>query len=139
MVMWCAGKLGNCNIGKATEVMPANPNELKRFHLTCIYCRWRRTYLGKYKKPKRWITYTYLNHSVTYLTSAYKHGGYVYRLSNGGKLKITIYFTLKIDPRGHFTPLRCAAIVTLDKLIKLCRTKKPFVEIAEFISNYPTW
>jgi hypothetical protein len=135
----CAGKLCGCNIGKATPVMKANPNELKRFHFTCVYCRWRRKYFAHYVTPKYWIRYTYLNHGVTYFTYAYRHDGYVYRASNGAKLKVTMYFTLEIDPRGHFVKARCAAIILIDKLIKLLHMKKPFVEIAEFLANYPTW
>ena len=137
--MWCAGKLGGCNIGEATEIMQANPDELKRFHLTCLYCRWRRSYLGKYVKPAYWIKYTYLNHSVTYRTKTHRCNGKIYTLSNGGYLMVQMYFTLHIDPRGHFTRLRCAAIVTLDKMVKLFHCKKPFVEIAELLSNYPVW
>jgi len=52
---------------------------------------------------------------------------------------VNIYFSLQIDPRGHFTKIRCAAIVTLDKMIKLFKRKKPFVEFAEFLANYPVW
>jgi len=136
---WCAGKLGNCTIGKASSVDPANPAELKRFHFTCLYCRWRRRYLGKFQSPKYWIHYTYLNHTVTHYTREYISGGKAYTLSNGGLLRVEIAFTLLIDPRGHFTRARCACIQVLDKMIKLFHSKKPFVEFAEFFANYPTW
>jgi hypothetical protein len=135
----CAGKLGNCNIGKSTAVMKANPSELKHFHFTCLYCRWRRALKGKWTNPAFIVKYTYRNHQVTYLTKEYVVGNLAYYASDGSPLQVTLNYTLEIDPRGHFTNLRYAAIIILDKMIKLFRWKKPFVEFAEFLSNYPTW
>ena len=119
--------------------MPANPRALQRFHFTCLYCRWRRKWRGKYCKPSFWIKYTYRNHNITYFTKEHRVGGAVFYTNNGTPLKVMLNFTLLIDPRGHFTAWRCATIITLDKMIRMFKRKRPFVEIAEFFANYPTW
>lgn len=102
--LWCAGKLGNC------------PQGLTRFRFTCLYCRWRRRYYGKFVTPSYWIEYM--------LTA---------RAWNPVRI-------LKIDPRGHFTMLRCSVIVALDKIMRRCTwLEKPLLEFCEFLSNYPTF
>lgn len=46
---------------------------------------------------------------------------------------------LKIDPRGHFTMLRCAGIKVLDRIMQWVGYRKPFAEFCEFLAVYPTW
>lgn len=110
---------------------------IKRFHVpTCLFCRWRRERMGKWIKPAYFIDYVYLSMDWLY-------GPLV--ASVNGKHFILGYqqvpTTLKIDPRGHFTMLRCSAIVALDKLaykLKL-RNNHRLANICEFIACYPTW
>lgn len=124
--MWCAGRLGKCP-----------KDELFRFHLTCLYCRWRRAYLGKWTKPKYWIEYTYRSlYKIEYLQRVTR-GGFEYTARNGAPLKVISYSNVLIDPRGRFLKLRIAAILTIDKLMKLTGIGKPLVEACEFLANYP--
>jgi len=47
---------------------------------------------------------------------------------------------VKVDPRGHFTMLRCSFIICLVKIIgRFRRAKKPLQEFCEVLANYPTW
>jgi hypothetical protein len=47
--------------------------------------------------------------------------------------------TLMIDPRGHFTRLRCACIVWLDRVALKAKWMIPRIANAcEFLANYPT-
>lgn len=116
--LWCAGIL--C------------PHlELKRFHFTCLYCRWRRKHVGKWTVPPYWIDYTLLWAVERYAV-----------FNRQGKLVAfqDRWQAVKIDPRGHFTMLRCASIVLMDKVMKRFRwTRKPLMEFAEFLANYPTF
>ena len=123
--MWCGGILCKENIN--------------RFHLTCLYCRWRRASIGKYRKPPYWITYTYLSQSQTLLVDSFKDGynKLEYYREDGGKISLTEHFTLRIDPRGYFTSIRCAAIMVIDKIMKRFSLGKPFVELCELLANYP--
>ena len=53
---------------------------------------------------------------------------------------LTQWQTLKIDPRGHFTMLRCSFILCLVKVMARCRhLGKPLMQFCEFAANYPTW
>lgn len=116
--LWCAGKL--C----------PHP-ELKRFHFTCLYCRPRRRHLGKWTRPPRWINYT----------NPWKveHFAFLDK-QNHPQSYVTMWHTIEIDPRGHFTMLRCAIIVALDKIMnRFRRTEKPLMEFCEFFANYPIW
>lgn len=63
--------------------------------------------------------------------------GVFYRSSDGGKLTQKHYFTLRIDPRGRFTQLRCCAVIVFDKIMKLTKIGKPIVEVCEMLANYP--
>jgi len=71
---------------------------------------------------------------------------------NGEKVNVLVpgeIQFLQIDPRGHFTLLRCSAIMVFDRLLKKVlgwkflkrfrQLRKPWVEFAEFCANYPTW
>lgn len=66
-----------------------------------------------------------------------------YRVEGDGKLTpvriITMPTLLRIDPRGHFTMLRCSAIVALDKLaLKLGLYNNHLIaNLCEFLANYP--
>jgi hypothetical protein len=58
----------------------------------------------------------------------------------GLKRTVTKWWTVNIDPRGHFTRFRFAAIVTFDKILKRFPCfEKPLVEFCMFLSCYPTF
>ena len=136
--MWCAGRLGNCPECVGT-----------RFHMTCLYCRWRRRHIGKFTDPKYWIKYTYLSWYRVSIVKKYVCDGKEYSRADGGYLRIQKNITLLIDPRGRFLRFRCAAIILIDKL--MCRfgvskktrytvlrdMRKPWAELCEFFANYP--
>lgn len=125
----CAGKLGNC-----PDVASARP----RF--TCLYCRWRRREYKNFIDPPFWITYTYKSIIQTHLVRGYMKNGLLFEARDGRPLKVTTYKTLKIDPRGHFTGLRCATIIVLDLVMTALHIHvKPLVELCEFMSCYPTF
>lgn len=131
--LWCAGRLKDC------------PKNVNRFRFSCLSCRLRRKYYGKYSEPSYHIKYTYKNIVRHFLVDYYVNGGYAYRSLSGRKLYVRRHYHVLIDPRGHFTRFRCAAIQVLDNLLGLTRWKqffgnnKPLVEFAEFLANYPTW
>lgn len=126
--LWCAGKLGNC------------PKDVKRFRfLTCLGCRWRRRFYGKYRNPPFWISYVYKSSISTSIVGFAVINGVKYRSADGGGLKRTTWFELRIDPRGHFTMFRCASIIVLDSVMMVLGHRKPFVEFCEFLAHYPTW
>lgn len=115
--LWCAGIL--CKYP-----------ELKRFRFSCLYCRYRRKYLGKWTLPPYWIDYT-VPWTLGYSAIVKEQKLVALR---------KMWFYLKIDPRGHFTLLRCSAIVALDKIMKRFRwTEKPLMEFCELLANYPVW
>ena len=125
--LWCAGKLGSC------------PEDVDRFRFTCLFCRWRRRYYGKFTDPTFWIEYAYKSQICEEIVDYFVKDGLIFTATNGGKLRHTIYPTVKIDPRGHFTSLRCATIIVLDEIMKALGVGKPLVEFCEFLANYPTW
>jgi hypothetical protein len=87
--------------------------------------------LGKFVDPPYWIDYT-PPWSVTHYVAVNGKGEVV--------AKKTEWFTYHIDPRGHFTSFRCAAIVALDKIMaKIKRVRYPFREFCELLAHYPTW
>lgn len=92
----CAGKLGNC------------PENLRRFHLTCLTCRSRRREYNGWTAPPHWISYT-IPWLVQYFVLTNRETGEAYAVKEKWQ-------TLKIDPRGHFTFLRCAIIITFLKV-----------------------
>lgn len=56
------------------------------------------------------------------------------------KVKLTTWWTVKIDPRGHFTMLRCATIIVFDKILKVAPLlEKPLVEFCIFLGCHPTF
>lgn len=123
----CAGKLAKC------------PKDLKRFRFTCLYCWWRRLFYAKASLPPFWIKYVF-NSSVKIVVSKnLVVNGVQYRALDGEVFKQTVYTHVNIDPRGHFTSLRCAAIVTFDKIMNYTGYSKPFAELTEFLACYPTW
>jgi hypothetical protein len=79
-----------------------------------------------------------MNYETTLKVRRYVAHNKEYTRRDGGFLRVSESWTLKIDPRGRFTALRCAAIITIDKALKYLPSKKPWVEIAEFLSCYPT-
>lgn len=123
----CAGKLGNC------------PKTVNRFRFTCLFCRWRRSYYNKFVEPPFYIKYTYKSLFREEIVTRIVLDGLEFRRRDGGKLKHKIFQYVTIDPRGHFTYLRCAAIMVLDNIMKAFSIGKPLVELCEFLANYPTW
>lgn len=116
--LWCAGIL-------------CSHSDLERFRFTCLYCRWRRQNSGKWTVPPYWIDYTLPWKIAQYVFVNNERKVVGYRL---------MWLTIKIDPRGHFTMLRCMAIVALDKIMqRVHRLEKPLLEFCEFLANYPTW
>jgi len=116
--LWCAG------------ILCPHP-ELKRIHLTCARCCWRRRYYGKFVDPPKWIFYRFFWDKERWAVIDV-HGRIM-----GFQDKWT---TIRIDPRGHFVMLRCSIIVTLDKIMAKIRwIRKPFMEVCEFFANYPTF
>jgi len=64
------------------------------------------------------------------------------RVNEKGQIQAykTIWRTIPIDPRGHFTMLRCAAIMVFDKImVRWRRTVKPLLNFCEFFANYPNF
>jgi len=127
--LWCAGKLGNCPAKLAR----------KRFRFTCLYCRWRRLFYGKFVYPPFWIHYTFKAQFQITLTNCYvSDNNTTYKSQSGKQFELVSWRTLHIDPRGHFTPLRCAIIIILDNIMKTLHIEKPLTEFCEFFANYPT-
>ena len=127
MLKWtklpCAGKLGNCRVG--------NGRVKARFRSGCLSCRWRREYYGKWTKPPFWIDYTMTWNLQRFLL--------VNKRTGERRIKTT-WWTVNIDPRGHFTHLRCAVIMVCDKILKrVHRLEKPLIEVCMFLSSYPTF
>jgi len=87
--------------------------------------------MGKWTVPSYMIDYT-MPHSVQ---------RYALVTSEGKILAYkTVWETVKVDPRGHFTMLRCSFIICLVKIIgRFRRAKKPLQEFCEILANYPTW
>ena len=53
---------------------------------------------------------------------------------------VRVPVVLHIDPRGHFTGLRCAAIIWLDRLALRSKLLIPRVaNLCEFLANYPNF
>ena len=109
--------------------------DTKRFHVpTCLFCRWRRKAAGKYTEPKQMFHYVYWSMPYTYAPLVSKDSG----VQVGWAMVPT---TLLIDPRGHFTQVRCAAIMLVDRLmvkLKLFGSHRA-ANVCEFLANYPTW
>ena len=118
--LWCASRCQSLHT-----------NALDRFHCTCLSCRLRRRLIGKFTDPPYWIDYT-MPHSVqTYALTTRDGVVLAYQ---------TRWETIKVDPRGHFTMLRCAFIICLVKIIaRFRRTAKPLQEFCELAANYPTF
>ena len=131
MKLWCAATLktplGNC------------PKDVKRIRFSCLACRMRRWIRGRFTLPSYYIKYTYRNVMYQYLVDEYQAYGYRYRARSGRKLLVTRYCHVLIDPRGHFTRLRCAFIQVMDSLMGIVKQTKPLIEFAEFAANYPVW
>lgn len=149
--LWCSGVNGTCDTAAGSHQ--------QRFHITCLWCRFRRRFYAKMTEPTHWILYTYLSWWATNDVREYVQNGKVYSRADGGWLRVSHSYTLKIDPRGKWTGLRCAAIIWIDKVMLRFGTKytkvtrntkgevthrgrahgmrKPWAEICEFLSNYP--
>jgi hypothetical protein len=130
--LWCARRLTVRGIGTC-------PQDVYRFKFSCLFCRIRRAFYGKFTKPQQYVKYTYRNVVFRYLVDRYIADGFEYRSASGKKLLVTRTCHVLIDPRGHFTRLRCAIIQVLDSLMGLVKRTKPLIEFAEFLANFPTW
>lgn len=103
---------------------------IHRFHFTCLFCRWRLQWLGKWTMPKKWVKW--------YLPWSFKESQNC--------------FEILIDPRGHFKMFRCCSIIVFCaiafKMFNLTtnlhgKSKRaarailftPAVNIMEFIAN----
>ena len=103
-----------------------------RFHITCLWCRLRRIWLGKWTAPTRWVK---LDLPWSFIESGES-------------------FTLLIDPRGRFKMLRCSAILVLMKIAFAIFTRTAalsgkakktvrrilfwsILNLMEFLANYP--
>lgn len=98
--------------------------DLRRFHVTCLYCRWRRRWLGKFTwgKMVTWV----LPWSESDAPEA-----------------------IQIDQRGHGLMLRCCFIIVLIRLahaaFRLSRDvpdvrkwfMAPWVNVAECVADVP--
>jgi len=126
LALWCAGQLGNCT------------SNVKRFRFSCLFCRWRRRYLGKFVDPPYWIQYTFLSRIRQSYGKTFVHKGVEYKAPDGTFFIINKLETVKIDPRGRFTGFRCASIIVFDYIMKMLpRLEKPFAEFSELLANYP--
>jgi hypothetical protein len=121
--LWCADEL--CR------------THLTRFDFSCLACRLRRRWYGKYKIPPYYIKYTYRYlPPLTLIGDAYQNpDGSIIRAVHG-KIKVTRLVYVLIDP-GRFLQLRCSTIIVLDHIMGFFKRGKPFIEFAEFIANYP--
>ena len=121
----CLGKLGNC------------PKEAaKRWHFTCFYCRWRRKKYNGWTDPPYWISYLF---PWTTRFRTFLHNGERYMLP--GEMRLQKLIWLQIDPRGHFTMLRCATIKVIDKIQMRNRYLRDLclLRFCEFFASYPSW
>jgi len=121
----CLGKLGNCPVD-----IP------KRWHFTCFHCRWRRKTFNGWTDPPYWIRYLF---PWTTRFNSFLHNGQRYWLPEGVRFQKLIW--LMIDPRGHFTMLRCSIIIVLDKIQKRNRYLRDLglMRVCEFFASYPSF
>jgi hypothetical protein len=116
----------------ATQCKSMMTRRTTRFHVTCLWCRTRRK-----RKLTRRIEYGYL--SMTKLPTY----GYQVDYENKRIYRYIILLPryLLIDPAGHFTRLRCAVIVALDRLAVKTGliNSHPLANLCEFLANYPIW
>jgi hypothetical protein len=116
--LWCSNRLNVVGIGKCAETG-------NRFKFSCLACRMRRNFYGKFTLPPYYIQYTY-------------HSFHFEKQLGNGKVLFQFPYVL-VDPRGSFLSVRVAFIRVMDNVMKLFRRTKPFIEFAEFAANYPTW
>jgi hypothetical protein len=127
--LWCANQMCGPTL---------DPNDrVTRFDFSCLACRLRRRWYGKYKIPQHYLKYTYRSVVDVMIADAYQApNGLILMAENGGKIKVTRHIHVLIDP-GRFLVMRLSIIRVLDQIIGLTKHRKPFVEFAEFFANYP--
>jgi hypothetical protein len=123
------------------------PWTLNYVHVTCLFCRSRRRWLKKFIDPPYWIEYIYTASIRDFTVTSYKqYVGKVpteVRRRDGKPFIIQQFCGVKIDPRGHYTSLRCAAIIVLDclsgwlNLYRMGGEGRPLSELCELMANYP--
>jgi hypothetical protein len=128
--LWCAATL--------ITSLGACPKDVDRFRFTCLSCRLRRQYYGRFKEPAYYVKYTFKSILLWYLLDSYVVGRYKYTSRSGRPLILKRRHFLRVDPRGHFLAWRMAAIKVLDCMMMWIRPRtRPLVEFAEFLANYP--
>ena len=92
--------------------------------------------MKKWSNPPFWIDYGY--------TSLPKRTTYAYKIDKKNK-KVYRFLTkvpqiLKIDPRGHFTFIRCCSIIVFDRIMsKFGFTQARLANLCELLANYPNF
>lgn len=92
--------------------------------------------MGKWTESPHYINYGYL--------SMPKHPARAYKVDRIDHkiypFTVLLPPTLKIDPRGHFTMLRCACIVWLDRVaLKFRLMRERVANLCELLANYPNF
>ena len=96
-------------------------------------------FYGEFEYPPYWINYTYKSSFQKKMVDFAVYDGKKYSSADGSQIEVTLFDTLHIDPRGHFTGLRCAFIIVLDRIMTVSGYAKPLAEFCEFLANYPTF
>lgn len=92
--------------------------------------------MGKYTEPPYYINYAYLSLPKKKAT-AFKIDR---ETKKAYRFTMMVPQTLKIDPRGHFTMLRCSAIIFFDRvMVKFKFTRARLANLCELLANYPNF
>jgi hypothetical protein len=121
--LWCAG------------VMCAT--KIRRFRFSCLTCRLRRRWYGKYEVPSFYLKYTYKHTGCILEGYMYEAlDGKRYCADDGGKIVVYRSYHVLVDS-GRLLHFRLCFIRILDQIMGFTRHNKPFIEFAEFLANYP--
>jgi hypothetical protein len=128
--LWCAGKLCSADV--------------VRFDFSCLACRMRRRWYGKYQIPNVYLKYVYKHLYHEFVVDVYyDRASSTFQVAeNNGRLRVKRFFYVLIDP-GRFLMFRYATIKVFDRFIGFFSFyspwfgSKPWIEFAEFFANYP--